>query len=35
MEELTKKLSNELAKNRELEELLRHNLAELGIRLEK
>jgi len=30
MEELTAKLSNELAKNRELEELLRHNLKELG-----
>ncbi len=35
MEELTKKLSDELAKNRELEELLRHNLAELGFKLER
>jgi glutamyl-tRNA(Gln) amidotransferase subunit D len=29
----TKKLSNELAKNRELEELLRHNLEVLGFKL--
>jgi type I restriction enzyme M protein len=35
MQDLTKKLSKELAKNRELEELLSHNLAELGFRLEK
>jgi hypothetical protein len=34
MEELTKKLSNELAKNRELEDILRHNLSELGFKLE-
>ena len=34
MEELTKKLSNELAKNRELEDILRHNLSKLGFKLE-
>ena len=34
MEYLTKKLSNELKKNRELEEILKHNLAELGFKLE-
>ena len=33
MEYLTKKLSTELEKNRELEEILRHNLAELGFNL--
>jgi type I restriction enzyme M protein len=34
MQKLTKKLSSELAKNRELESLLRHNLKELGFSLE-
>ncbi len=34
MEKLTKKLSSELAKNKELEGLLRHNLKELGFELE-
>ncbi|MEO1958390.1 MAG: N-6 DNA methylase [Nautiliaceae bacterium] len=34
MEKLTKKLSSELAKNRELESLLIHNLKELGFSLE-
>jgi len=35
MQGLSKKLSNELAKNRELEELLRHNLAEIGFELKE
>jgi len=34
METLTKKLSIELEKNRKLEEILKHNLAELGFSLE-
>jgi type I restriction enzyme M protein len=33
MQELTKKLSTELEKNKELEKLLRHNLGELGFKL--